>query len=145
MVAARPAEVFAVVSPYVNPPSNATVERLSGGDAMGAVYQVRGRAFGAAFDFVLLVDVYAPPRSLGFSSVGQGTWFRVTYDIQPLGMGSQVTVNISVQTRRCWRLARPLIGPAVHRAARNAVAGAKANAERGGQPAGFGLIEQTAG
>lgn len=125
-----------MLAAFVDPPRNASIERLSESNGMGAVYQVRGRAFGVRFEHVFLVDVYAPPRSLGFSSVGQGrTWFRVSYEIEQLDAASRVTVTIGVEAKGWWRLTHPLLGGAMQRAAADAVASAKTTAER--TPAGM--------
>ena len=120
-----------MLAAFADPPRDMSITRESECDGMGAIYQVHGRAFGVAFAHVFLIDLYAPPRSFGFSSVGHGTTrFRVSYDVEQVDAATRVRVTIGVEATGWWRLARPMLGRALQRAARDAVACAKTNAER---------------
>jgi hypothetical protein len=130
---ATPTQVFSVLAAFLDPPPFAEITRTSEFDGKGAVYAVRGRAYGMPFRHVFMIDTYTPPQTFSFSSVGrEGAWWSVVYMIEPCEASSLLTAAITVQLRGRWKLLRPLLGHALNRATKDALARARMHAERPG-------------
>jgi hypothetical protein len=129
-IAAQPEHVFAILAAFADPPPFATITRTSQNDGCGAVYEVRGRAYGARFRHLFMIDTYTPPRTLTFSSVGRhGVWWRVAYLLEPHTTGTTLTAAITVQTHGTWRILQPILGHTLNKATHDALTRARTHAE----------------
>jgi hypothetical protein len=129
-IAATPTQVFSVLAAFLDPPPFAEIIRTSERDGKGAVYAVRGRAYGIPFHHLFMIDTYTPPHALSFSSNGRvGAWWSVVYMIEPRDTGALLTAAITVQLRGRWRLMSPLLGHALNRATKDALTRARSHAE----------------
>jgi hypothetical protein len=114
---AAPADVYAVAEALDWFGPDIAVTRVAGDNGLGGSYEVRARAVGTDFAFVVVVDAADEPRRLGFSTVGaKECSFEGEYVIEPRAHGCHVSLHVRAKPHGRFRLMKPVLAPLMHHA-----------------------------